>query len=787
MPRAASAPPRKRDRPVRVGAPLLVLLTVLVPSAGAQPRGDTNEAPLVRPNPILFVTQPPIPDDVATATSSFANHLADPGHAGRGGDLWILYPDGTLRNLTQEAGYGLPDTSVPGAPPGFQGATSIAVRDPCVHWSGTRALFAMVVGAPRWNEQHLQQTWNWQLYEVIGLGQGQTAAISRVPLQPATYNNLSPCYGSDGRILFTSDRPRDGKAHLYPQFDEYRGEQTVTGLWSLDPQSGDLRLLDHSPSGDFGPKVDSFGRVVFVRWDHLQRDGLANDDDQGGAYGTFDWTDESPGATAVARAPEIFPEPFPNRTDLLRPWEVGFEFNHFFPWTINQDGTAMETLNHIGRHELAFAVNRARNDDPRIVPFQSTSMPRTNPNWIANFFQVRERPDLAGSYLGVDAQESQTHAAGQVIEIALAPNVPADAASVVYRTHRLTAFPSSSPPACHSGLYRDPLPLSDGSLVAAHAGYRADTSGPETRIDVNGGTAQNPLSRYQFRLRNLVADSTPGCTTSLRAGATLTNGIAKAVSWWDPDQLVSYSASVPMWELEPVEVRSRPVPPQPGSPLPSPEAQVFAEEHVDEQAFRQSLADLGLGLIVSRNVTTRDRADRQQPFNLHVAGGSATTLADDYLVGDTIYDIAQLQIFQADLVRGRGGVATPVPGRRVLPRPLHDPAATNPPAPGLLPGAVALGADGSLAALVPAHRAITYQLNDAAGLPVIHERFWITLQPGEVRVCASCHGVNSHDQAGASGAPQNPPEALRHLLQVFRPLHLFDDSFENGLARWTHP
>jgi hypothetical protein len=31
-----------------------------------------------------------------------------------------------------------------------------------------------------------------------------------VPNQPASYNNVSPFYGTDDRILFTSDRPHNG-------------------------------------------------------------------------------------------------------------------------------------------------------------------------------------------------------------------------------------------------------------------------------------------------------------------------------------------------------------------------------------------------------------------------------------------------------------------------------------------------------------------------------------------------------------------------------------------------
>jgi hypothetical protein len=65
---------------------------------------------------------------------------------------------------------------------------------------------------------------------------------------------------------------------------------------------------------------------------------------------------------------------------------------------------------------------------------------------------------------------------------------------------------------------------------------------------------------------------------------------------------------------------------------------------------------------------------------------------------------------------------------------------------------------------------------------VIRERYWLTFQPGEVRVCASCHGLNSVDQAGAD-VPVNPPEALRQLLQYWKAQTsgaIFMDGFESG-------
>jgi hypothetical protein len=130
-----------------------------------------------------------------------------------------------------------------------------------------------------------------------------------------------------------------------------------------------------------------------------------------------------------------------------------------------------------------------------------------------------------------------------------------------------------------------------------------------------------------------------------------------------------------------------------------------------------------------------------------------------------IYDVSYLQFFQADLLRSLdyGNDQSPAPGRRVLAQPMHAPNAINPPSTGPA-GSVVLSPDGSMAAFVPAGRAMTWQLTDADGAGVVRERYWLTFQPGEIRVCTSCHGLNTLDQAG-DPMPANPPEALRTLLQ----------------------
>jgi hypothetical protein len=640
------------------------------------------------PNPILFVTQVPIPGDFTTVASTFGNHNGQINSAPRGGDLWIRYPDGTLKNLTRTAGF-----------------TEIAVREPSAHWSGTKALFSMVTGTPQqyqWNDYY------WQIYEVSNLGITETPVIRKIPNQPASYNNVSPFYGSDDRILFTSDRPRNGARHLYPQLDEYEEAPTVTGLWSLDPNSGDLRMLNHSPSGVFSPFLDSYGRIVFTRWDHLQRDQQADADAESNTYGTFDYADESENAAKLNQRVEVFPESRRASANL-----EGFTINHFFPWEINEDGTSEETLNHVGRHELHSYFDRSLNDDGALREFISATSGRMNANNIDNFLQIREDPAHPGRYFGTDGPEFYTHASGQIVRLDAEPSRPADQIQVTYVTPRGNA----------NGHYRDPLPLSDGTLLVVHTS--------ETRNEGNEGTRAQPLSRYKFRIKTL-------------AGDTLTQGLTASVQYWDPDVRVSWSGE--LWELSPVEVRARPQPLSRKAQLEEPELRVFREEGVDVEAFKRDLAAKNLALVVSRDVTTRDAADKQQPFNLRVAGTAPTATSTKQ------YAVANMQFYEGLQVRGLGGTASPRPGRRVLARAHSSAKIAN---------------DGSIAALVPARRAMSWQTTDTAGTPVVRERYWLTFQPGEVRVCGSCHGVNSRDQLGRS-APQNSPEALRGLVQAWK-------------------
>ena len=57
-------------------------------------------------HPIVFVAQIPPMRGYPSLNDVFTNHIASPEPAPRGSDLYILYPDGSLKNLTAAAGWG---------------------------------------------------------------------------------------------------------------------------------------------------------------------------------------------------------------------------------------------------------------------------------------------------------------------------------------------------------------------------------------------------------------------------------------------------------------------------------------------------------------------------------------------------------------------------------------------------------------------------------------------------------------------------------------------------------
>ena len=746
--------------------------------------------------PILFVTQVPMPDEINSNQDSLCktscvtpiqNPLGDTASAGRGGALMIYYPattnpgttQGIVVNLTARAGYGVVNNATSGISTGLQaGANAIAVQHPMMDWTGTKAIFSMVVGAP--SSLSDTSTFYWQLYEITNFDRtnvqnGTGPTITKVPNQPANYNNLHACYGTNGRIIFTSDRTRNGAAHLYPQRDEYLLLPTNTGIWSMDPTQsapGNLVMLAHMPSGAFSPFIDSFGRLLFVQWDHLTRDRSPVTDRVpntaiGESWvqttnGMGNWDSEAVNSTFTMGTNDTYPEPRNfDKTGLLATNLNGHNvngnaFNFFFLWQMNEDGSNHEFINHMGRHELHQSGTGVlpTGVDTNIVGFDATAAPART--YLADMLSVVESPITPGLFYGVDGPDLGSHGAGQIFSLTGAPGLNPDQATTPHMTLSYVAPTSTAVPKPNNfnTVYRTPCPLSDGTMVASHASA--------TALDSNIGTATAPLSRFDFRLKTLKAGNV-SLGEGLILDQALTSGIQGSnLSWYSNGATITYNG--PLWELDAVEVRGRTMPATQSTPIDPIEQQVFVEEGVDAPTMQNYLRTRNLALVISRDVTHRDKADKQQPYNLRIAGTSHQTVAN----AGQLYDIGWLQIFQADSLRGlTNGTGTPVPGRRILPAPLSTlsemPAKTGAPA-----GAVKLGTDGSFAAVVPARKGVTWHLTNGDGSQsIVKERFWVNFAPGEVRTCANCHGINTTDQSGAT-KPTNKPNALRELLQFWK-------------------
>lgn len=723
------------------------------------------------PNPVIFVTQVPMVGGHNQIGDAFANHLGDVQNVRRGGDLYILYPDGTLKNITALCGYGSTGAN------GFQDQNAIAVREPSVSWDGTKALFSMVIGSP--TALHQNTHYYWQIYEVTNLGEGQTPSIRKINNQPSNYNNVSPVYGTNGRIIFTSDMPRGGFSFMYPQYDEYHAQPSVSGLWSLDENANNLIQLDHSPSGDFSPFIDSYGRVIFTRWDHLRRDG--NVDDEFASPNThkmypFNYADETQNAiktnidyTAGNPGIESFPEPQPSRTDLLPANLTGQEINLFFPWNINENGTSMETINHIGRHELNSFFTKNFTDDPNLVSINRTG------NFVQGVFQIKEDPVSPGTYYAIDMVSSfNVHGGGYIFKMT---NAGLGAGGAPLNADNTVISPVTRSN-LQFGRYRNVLPLSNGTMIASHSDTTTFFDSEIGTVSATGDTIYSK-NRYSYRLQNMIAETAP----YYRAGTFITNLInTKNIKYYNPDTLVVMNA-VRLWELDPCEVAARNVPAtnpiNPGS-LPAQEVTAIQNAGLTVTQVKNYLTQNNLSLIVSRDVTTRDGHDKQQPFNLRVVDTNGThpgSYAQTIGTAGKVYDISHLQIFQADQIRGYMGpnndINNPLPGRRPVPQPLHDPSVKNPNLNVNEPkGSVRIFPDGSLAAFVPSRRAVTWQMTDTSKKGIVRERFWLTFQPGEIATCNSCHGLNTGDQLNRP-KPTNVPAALTSLLYTIKPAVVF--------------
>lgn len=135
----------------------------------------------------------------------------------------------------------------------------IDVQQPCVHWSGTKILFAGIEDRDS----------NWRIYE-LNLNTGRMNQITytnrfinlsqfgNAATKFQKYDDIDPVYLPDGNIVFASTR--------YPTLSIYGGVQT-TNLYLTDSVGSIMHRITTERNGAEKPYIDpQSGRILYSRW-----------------------------------------------------------------------------------------------------------------------------------------------------------------------------------------------------------------------------------------------------------------------------------------------------------------------------------------------------------------------------------------------------------------------------------------------------------------------------------------------------------------------------------------
>ncbi len=107
----------------------------------------------------------------------------------------------------------------------------------------------------------------YHLYVVNTDGSG-LRQITRGP-----FDDLMPTWLPDGGIAFSSTR-RKGYARCFG--GSFAERWHVYTLHRVQPDGGDLRILSHHDTNEWFPTVMNDGRIVYARWDYIDRDAVTH-------------------------------------------------------------------------------------------------------------------------------------------------------------------------------------------------------------------------------------------------------------------------------------------------------------------------------------------------------------------------------------------------------------------------------------------------------------------------------------------------------------------------------
>lgn len=191
---------------------------------------------------IVFVKDPSVGSNANRDIAMAAN--PDEFHPGT--DLMLLSPvspTGKLTNLTAQWTRAAENPADWGA-----------AQDPEASFDGQRILFSMRVARTSTNRNE-----HWGLYEINADGTG----LVRLTL-PDTGDDFDPAYIDSTHIVFASTRKQ-----IVDEYERRVAPQLFTGVKGADGRLDSIRQITFNQSHDQNPFVQSSGKIIFTRWDHL--------------------------------------------------------------------------------------------------------------------------------------------------------------------------------------------------------------------------------------------------------------------------------------------------------------------------------------------------------------------------------------------------------------------------------------------------------------------------------------------------------------------------------------
>jgi len=110
----------------------------------------------------------------------------------------------------------------------------------------------------RWRPENV-----WHIFKVNIDGTGLTQ------LTEGPWNDFDACFLPDGRIVFVSER-RGGYIRCFRE--TLYMEPTTYVMYSMNDDGSDVGPLSYFEASEWAPSVDSQGRLVYSRWDYIDRE-----------------------------------------------------------------------------------------------------------------------------------------------------------------------------------------------------------------------------------------------------------------------------------------------------------------------------------------------------------------------------------------------------------------------------------------------------------------------------------------------------------------------------------